>query len=85
MQKENIFRLLFTLVALGAAFVSFLAAIFHRNYIIILTIISLIILYYSIRMDNEKTVHVVENLEKAVFFFTLFMIIVSFIYLYKPY
>lgn len=84
MLKEKNFRLFIIVVTLGSAIVSFLAALLHNPYVIVLTVLSIILLILSFKMDNHKFVLLTEKLEIATFFFTLIMIILSFIYLFKP-
>lgn len=84
MLKEKNFRLFIIVVTLGSAIVSFLAALLHNPYVIVLTVLSIILLILSFKMDSHKFVLLTEKLEIATFFFTLIMIILSFIYLFKP-
>lgn len=84
MKIEKDLSFLMSLVAIGAVIVSALAMFIHSTSLLIIAVPCLIIAILMALMNKKSIVKISENLETIVFFFTLIVIIISFIYLYKP-
>ena len=77
MNEEKDFRILYSLVALGVLVVSAITAL-------PLAVVGLIFIPFILVQDKEKYAHIAELAEKAMFFITLAIIIIAFIWIYTP-
>ena len=84
MNEEKDFRILYSLVALGVLVVSAITAYFHSMLALPLAVVGLIFIPFILVQDKEKYAHIAELAEKAMFFITLAIIIIAFIWIYTP-
>lgn len=84
MNEEKYFRILYSLVALGVLVVSAITAYFHSMLALPLAVVGLIFIPFILVQDKEKYAHIAELAEKAMFFITLAIIIIAFIWIYTP-
>lgn len=84
MNEEKDFRILYSLVALGVLAVSLITACYHSMLALPLAVVGLLFIPFIMLQDKEKYAHMAEMAEKAMFFITLVIIIIAFIWLYTP-
>ena len=87
MKEEQDFLLLASIVALGITVCSALICIFQGQYGIIsgvpLVFIGCLFFPLMYKSNTDKVSHFNENLEKIMFFVTIIIIAISFLYMYK--
>ncbi|MDR3222341.1 MAG: energy-converting hydrogenase A, subunit K [Methanobrevibacter sp.] len=84
MNKEKDLIILTSLVAIGVFILGAVVSLLQSMQILPILILGIIFLALILLQIYPKFNHITENLEKIVFFIVLFLIIISFIYLYKP-
>jgi energy-converting hydrogenase A subunit K len=84
MMKEMDTLFLMALVGVGAIIMSGLAV--FKQWIIVapLSIAVVFLAFLTLYQNRHKFNHISESLEKSAFIITLILIIISFIYLYRP-
>lgn len=84
MNKEKDFIVLTSFVAIGIIVASGLTMIFQSMVVFPVTVFGFIMFPLILSQTNKKAAHLSENLEKIVFFITLFIIAIAFAILYIP-
>jgi len=84
MNKEKDFIILISFVVFGVIIASVLPTILQMSVVAPVAIFGIIVFPLVLLQNRKKFVHISENLEKVIFFITLFIIAISFAILYKP-
>jgi energy-converting hydrogenase A subunit K len=84
MNKEKDFLLLASIVAIGVVILSLIVSYYDMIIILPVAILGIMLFLLIILQIYPKVSHISEKLENIVFIITLFAIIFSFIFLYKP-
>lgn len=84
MNKEKDLIILTSFVVFGVIVASLLPAILHMSIVAPVVIFGIIMFSLVLLQNKKKFIHLTENLEKIVFFITIFIIAISFVVLYKP-
>ena len=84
MNKEKDLIILTSFVAIGLMIASGLVVIFQTSIVASVVIFGIIMFPLILLQNKKKFIHLAENLEKVIFVITLFIIVISFILLYKP-
>ncbi|MDR2966411.1 MAG: energy-converting hydrogenase A, subunit K [Methanobacteriaceae archaeon] len=84
MNKEKDLIVLTSLVALGVIVASGLSVILQINVMTPVLIFGIIMFPLILLQTKKRFIYITENLEKMVFFVTLFTIAISFAILYNP-
>lgn len=85
MNKEKDLIILTSIVAFGIIVASGLTVILQINVVAPVAIFGIIMFPLVLLQSRKKFIHITENLEKIIFFITLFIIAISFAILYKPF
>jgi energy-converting hydrogenase A subunit K len=84
MNKEKDFITLISFIVFGVIVASLLPTILQLNVVGPVAIFGIILFLLVLLQNKKKFIHITENLEKVIFFITLFIIAISFVILYKP-
>ena len=84
MNKEKDFIALIAITTFGVLVASGLPTLLHVNVVAPIAIFAIIMIPLVLLQQRKKFKNFTENLEKIIFFITLFVIAISFTILYKP-